>query len=342
MNSGTGIYFDGVTSTRREVAVALAPSSLRISAQDGSHLAEWPYDQIEGLSAPDNVLRLGRRGSTTLERLEILDPAFGAEIDTRSSVVDRTGLLQRQQRMRVIGWSVAATVVIFLLGWAVGLANAYANISLGQRMVYDLAADLFAKLQQLSLRFHASKSVGDNIRRVTADCGCVSVIIKDALLPVLTSVVTVATYFSILWGIDATLTLLSLAVVPYMLLIFYLYVEPMLKLSYDQQEEEARIYEVVEQTFSAIPAIQAFSREDLNDRRFDRAAANTLAATVSLTKLELRFRVLMGLATAVGTAGILWLGARHALEGTMSIGTILLFLSYLGSLYDPLSSVMYT
>jgi ATP-binding cassette subfamily B protein/subfamily B ATP-binding cassette protein MsbA len=48
------------------------------------------------------------------------------------------------------------------------------------------------------------------------------------------------------------------------------------------------------------------------------------------------------LATAAGTAGILWLGARHALDGTMTIGTILLFLSYLGSLYDPLSTVMYT
>src|SRR5215813_4403679 len=45
--------------------------------------------------------------------------------------------------LNLIGWSVAATVLIFLLGWAVGLANAYANICFGQRMVYDLASDLF-------------------------------------------------------------------------------------------------------------------------------------------------------------------------------------------------------
>lgn len=242
----------------------------------------------------------------------------------------------------LIGWSVAATVLLFLLSWALGLANAYAGISLGQRMVYDLASDLFAKLQQLSLRFHATKSVGDNIRRVTADCACVSVIIKDALLPVLSSIVTMATMFSILWHIDATLTLLALAVVPCMLVIFYRYAEPMVKFSYAQQEEESKIYEVVEQTLSAIPAIQAFGREEFNDRRFARAASKTLAATLALTNLQLRFKVLMGLATAAGTAGILWLGARHALEGSLSIGTILLFLSYLGSLYDPLSTVMYT
>ena len=117
MSSEAGIYFDGETSTRRDVAVALAPSSLRISAQDGRLLTEWPYDEIEALAAPDNVLRLGRRGSAALERLEILDPAFAAEIDARASLVDRTGALQRQQRIRVIGWSVAATASLVLVAW---------------------------------------------------------------------------------------------------------------------------------------------------------------------------------------------------------------------------------
>jgi Zn-dependent protease with chaperone function len=117
MNTGAGVYFDGVTSTRRGVTVTLAPSSLRISAQDGALLAEWPFGEIEGLDAPDNVLRLGRRGNATLERLEILDPAFAAEIDTRASLVDRTGSLQRRQRIRVIGWSLAATVSLLLVAW---------------------------------------------------------------------------------------------------------------------------------------------------------------------------------------------------------------------------------
>src|SRR6266540_2200106 len=129
----------------------------------------------------------------------------------------------------LIGWSVGATVVIFLLGWAVGLANAYANISLGQRMVYDLAADLFSKLQQLSLHFHARKSVGDNIRRVTADCTCVSVIVKDALLPVVSALISLVTMFVIMWRIDAPLTLLAVAVVPYMALVFRFYARPMLE-----------------------------------------------------------------------------------------------------------------
>src|SRR6478672_3927498 len=76
MNSGAGIYFDGVTSTRRDVVVELAPDGLQISGRDGHSWGQWPYDEIEELAAPDSILRLGRRGNATLERLEIRDPEF--------------------------------------------------------------------------------------------------------------------------------------------------------------------------------------------------------------------------------------------------------------------------
>jgi len=242
----------------------------------------------------------------------------------------------------LIGWSVGATVLIFLFSWAVGVANAYANISLGQRMVYDLAADLFGRLQQLSLRFHARKSVGDNIRRVTADCTCVSIIVKDALLPLASSVISLVAMFAILWRIDAVLSLLAIAVVPYMALVFRFYARPMMERSYQQQEIEGGIYSIIEQAFSAIPAVQAFGREEFNDQRFHKATRDTLAATLALTKTQLQFKILIGLATALGTAAILWVGARHALNEQLTIGSILAFLSYLGALYGPLEAVMYS
>ena len=242
----------------------------------------------------------------------------------------------------LIGWSVGATVLIFLLSWALGLANEYAGISLGQRMTYDLAGDLFARLQQLSLRFHTSKSVGDNIRRVTADCACISTILKDALLPVLSSAVSLILMFGIMWGINVPLTLLSLAVVPYMIWVFRRYAQPMMELSYQQQQTESQIYEVVEQTFSAMPAVQAFCREPLNDQHFARITHDTLAATMTLTRVELWFKILMGLATAAGTAATLWLGGWLALNDQLSVGIIIAFLYYLSALYEPLESMMYT
>jgi ATP-binding cassette subfamily B protein/subfamily B ATP-binding cassette protein MsbA len=222
------------------------------------------------------------------------------------------------------------------------LANAYANISLGQRLVYDLASDLFARLQSLSLRFHTSKAVGDNIRRVTADCTCVSVIVKDALVPVLTAAVTLVAMFLVLWRINPVLALLSVVVVPLMALAFRRYAQPMLERSWEQQEIEGRMYDVVEQTFTALPVVQAFTREPLNDIRYCRATGESIAAAVALLDVQMKFKILIGLATALGTAVILWFGTQQALAGAMTVGTILLFLSYVSAFYAPVEAVMYT
>jgi ATP-binding cassette, subfamily B, bacterial len=242
----------------------------------------------------------------------------------------------------LIAWSVAATVLLFLLGWLIELAATYASISLGQRLNYDLAGDLFAKMQQLSLHFHARKSVGDNIRRVISDCTCASIIVKDALLPVGSALITLVAIFTILWRLDPVLSLLSLLVVPYMMFAFRKFAGPMMERSYAQQEAESKIYEILEQTFSAIPIVQAFGRSDLNQKQFAAATQNTLAATISLTRAQMQFKIMVGLATAVGTAVIIWIGTQHAFAGTLTLGTIIAFLSYLGSLYTPLESIMYT
>jgi Zn-dependent protease with chaperone function len=117
MASGAGVYFDGVTSARHDVLVFLTPAGLQISSQDGRALREWPYDELEELSAPDNLLRLGRANSAALERLEISDKTFATEIDARAVLVDRTGALQRRQRLSVIAWSIGATASLLLVAW---------------------------------------------------------------------------------------------------------------------------------------------------------------------------------------------------------------------------------
>src|SRR5438874_2329512 len=67
------------------------------------------------------------------------------------------------------------------------------------------------------------------------------IFVKDAILPVFGSVVSLVAFFTVLWRFDATLTLLALAVVPYMMLVFWFYAEPMMERSYQQQEIEGKI-----------------------------------------------------------------------------------------------------
>jgi ATP-binding cassette subfamily B protein/subfamily B ATP-binding cassette protein MsbA len=99
---------------------------------------------------------------------------------------------------------------------------------------------------------------------------------------------------------------------------------------------------VVEQTLSAVPAVQSFTRESLEQKRFRHYADRTVIAYLRATLAGIWFEVFSGIITTVGTAGILYLGADLALRGKLTPGTIIVFLSYLASLYDPLDSITST
>jgi Zn-dependent protease with chaperone function len=113
--SGPGVFFDGATTARHDVMVELAPDLLRVRDADGRVLAEWPYDQLETIVSPDDVLRLGKAGSQVLARLEVRDPQLAATIDERSLPVDRSGRSERQMRTKVVLWSLAATASLLLV-----------------------------------------------------------------------------------------------------------------------------------------------------------------------------------------------------------------------------------
>src|SRR5438093_8581876 len=104
-------------------------------------------------------------------------------------------------------WVCLSTVLIFLIGMLASMASTSASVRLGQRMVYDLGADLFLHLQRLSLLFHSRRPVGDMIARVTGDAYCVQMLVTGALLPLLHSGIMLAAMCSILWHLEPTITL---------------------------------------------------------------------------------------------------------------------------------------
>jgi Zn-dependent protease with chaperone function len=114
---GEAVYFDGRLSTRRSVRVVLASSALQIEDGAGSLIEDWPYDQIESLNAPENVLRLGRRHNVRLERLEITDDALAAAIDSHALQLDRSGRLHKRQQLAVMIWSLLATASLVIIAW---------------------------------------------------------------------------------------------------------------------------------------------------------------------------------------------------------------------------------
>ena len=239
-------------------------------------------------------------------------------------------------------WVAIGTVLIFLLGTVTNVIYTYCSLLLGQRMTYSLATDLFAHLQRLSVLFHTRRPVGDLISRVTGDSWCVNTLVTEAIVPAVQALVTLIAMFVVMWNLQPTLTLLALGITPFFLIVIKVLGGPIKDRTREQRDLEGQMMNVVEQSLSAMPAIQAFTREDHEVRRFRSFADRTVVAYVRATVAGLWFELFAGLVTTLGTAGVIYVGADLALKGELSTGTIIVFISYLSSLYDPLDSIAQT
>jgi ATP-binding cassette, subfamily B, bacterial len=239
-------------------------------------------------------------------------------------------------------WACASTVLIFLAGTLALMVTTAASVKLGQRMVYQLGADLFLHLQRLSLLFHSRRSTGDIVSRVTVDPYGLQTQVNSALLPLLQSGIMLVSMFVIMWKLAPEMTLLALGVVPFLMIAIRLFGQSMQVRHRERRDLEGHMMAVVQQTLSALPAVQAFTREELEHARFQHYADRTVTAYRRATAADLWFKLVVGLVTAVGTAGVMWLGATYALDGRMSVGTVLVFIAYLASLYGPVNAITYT
>ncbi|MFC1719347.1 ABC transporter ATP-binding protein, partial [Candidatus Poribacteria bacterium] len=242
---------------------------------------------------------------------------------------------------RLLGWLAGATVILFLVGWAIGTTRGYIQTGVGNRMVYELGGALFDHLQRLSLRFHGGQRTGDLIRRVTTDSSCIRELVIGILLPLLNSLVNLVMMFAIMWRLDRSLSLLALLVTPLLLVLTRIFERPMTERTYEYQQIEGERMAQAEQVLTALPLVQAFGREEYEDRRFSSLAQETLKTYMRSIYSQLQFSTGVGSVTALGTAGIMIWGGKHVLDGTLSVGGLLVFLSYLASLYAPISTLAY-
>jgi ATP-binding cassette subfamily B protein len=264
---------------------------------------------------------------------EPLPPGLARALATLPGATGPRGLLV---------WAAASTVLIFLGGTLVAIVTTSASVRLGQRMVYDLGADLFFHLQRLSLLFHARRQVGDMVARVTGDPYALQTLITGGLLPILQSGATLVAMFVVMWRLEPTLSVLALGIAPFLAVAIRVFGRPMQERSRIRRDLEGHMMSLVQQTLSALPAVQAFTREELERARFRRQADATVLAYQRSVAADMWFKLVVGFVTAAGTAVMMWLGATYALEGRLSVGTVLVFMAYLGSLYTPVNALTYT
>lgn len=238
-------------------------------------------------------------------------------------------------------WLATATILLFIVNQAIGIIQSYWNAGVSQRMTFQLGAQLFDYLQRLSLRFHSRQPTGDLVRRVIKDCSCISDLITGVLLTLVTSLVSLVAMFIVIWQLNRSIALLALLVAPVMVFLIRRFDRPMTERTYEHQKLEGEMMALAEQTLTALPVIQAFSREDDGDQRFHSLSQRTIRASVRAIASQLQFQVGVDATTAIGTATVMLIGGILVLQGQFTLGGLLVVLSYLASLYSPLSSLAY-
>ncbi|MDE2229738.1 MAG: ABC transporter ATP-binding protein [Alphaproteobacteria bacterium] len=245
------------------------------------------------------------------------------------------------------GLSTATLLIVACVGLVVvnlgaGLLEFLHNrttIAVGQNMVNDLRGALYAQLQRLSLAFHGRQKVGDLMHRITADAFAVQTMLMNGLLPILSAVILLAGMLAVLIPLDATLTLVSLTVVPALFVLIGAFNRKITVIATEVRERETLVYSLVQWAMQSIKIVQAFTQEEVEYRRFMGASEASLGATLRLYGWQTLYSAMVNGLIAAGTAAVVYVGARTVLQGELTIGQLVVFISYLAQLYAPVNQL---
>jgi len=242
----------------------------------------------------------------------------------------------------LLGVACGVLVAVYGLLGALSVTSNYTTISVGQRMVDDFRSELYAHLQRLSLAFHSRRSVGDLLYRLTADTLAIQTLTMNGFFPILTSIVLLGGMVVVMVRLDWQLTLIALAVVPALFAIIAGLSRRITDLATDARVKESALWAVAQRTMGAIRVIQAFTTEQLEHRRFVSSSRESLSANLRLYTFQTVYGSFVNLLIAGGTAAVLWVGTKHVMAGQLTVGELLVFVSYLASLYAPINSLTQT
>jgi ATP-binding cassette, subfamily B, bacterial len=236
-------------------------------------------------------------------------------------------------------WLAGGTLLIYLAAWAAKLAQAYCQAGVGSRLTYDLGGQALEHLQRLSLQYHKRAETGDLVKRVTTDTQCMRDLLVDVAAPLFTSLASLLLMFVVLWQLDPGLSALTLAAAPLYWLAIRRFSGPMIDRGYQEMATQGRMMAVAEQTLSALPLVQAYGREEDEDRKFSDWCSRSGEAYQRNVHSQMQFGVATSAVTAWGRAALMGIGGVFVLAGRISIGDLIVFLSYLPAVYAPMNSL---
>ncbi len=195
----------------------------------------------------------------------------------------------------------AASLCIFIINIALSAGLTLSWTMAGQRAVYDLAADVFARLERLSLRFHSRHQVGDSLSRLSGDTWAIYSVARALMTP-LKSLVTLAIMGAVGFALDPVLAALCLLVAPFLAASARFFGKRLKRRARQSREASSRIASLVQQTLSSMPVVQTFGTEERNRQHFEDLADDAVEIAQRGRLVNSAFGLVNGSILTTGTA----------------------------------------
>jgi ATP-binding cassette subfamily B protein len=324
----------------------------RHESKQGEKVSAWALWKALPRTRP--YLRPYRRTLIAVVALTILTAVFGLAEPWPLAII-LNNVLEDQKTSGFVRfffgteptvWVILVTMVVarFLItaiGNAFTVANHYLGSTMEQNMILDLRSDLFAHVQRLSLTFHDERKTGALMSQINNQAAAVGNIVM-VVPPIAESLLTLVGMFVIATLIDWQLALLSLVILPLLYWSFGLYGKRIVPRLQRVQQLEWQSLSIVHEAMAMLRVIVTFGREEYEHQRFREQGQTAVDERVKLTVSQSLYTLGVQTTTVAGTSLILGVGAWHVMQGKITIGELIVLMTYIGSVYAPLEQLSLT
>ncbi len=246
-------------------------------------------------------------------------------IDIGLATGDRRYLLQ--MALLIVG--VAAVRVAFSFGQRFGMESS------GQMVAYDVRNQLYDHIQRLSFSYHTHAQTGQLMSRMAEDVGAFQRFVAGALLDSLSIVLMLGFIIAILLQMSWQLALIALIPMP-LLALSVQYLAGQMRPRWKQvQQAFAQVTTVLQENLTGAQVVRAFAREPYEIAKFDAANKEYMRTRLSTIRFWGSTSPFMGFLVAGSVALTFWFGGPMVMAGTLSLGTLVAFSSYILMLSGP-------
>jgi len=242
-------------------------------------------------------------------------------------------------KMAILKFAAGAAIGIAICEAIFSYTEKYLTTTVGQWIMHELRRTLYSHIQRMSLAYHDQKRTGDLISRATGDIDAVQTFITTGMLTIFVNVLTLIGMIGVMFYLNWQFTLIALSVAPALAVVVLLFTRRIKQAARDVRKKEGEILSVMEEVLSSIRVVKAFAREDYEQKRLEGESMEGVEVALKARALKAKLTPLVGVIVACGTSLVLWFGARLVLEGSLSAGSLVVFILYLGKMYKPMQEL---